>query len=201
MNSLLELDGQEPIFSFDKNNNDDDHTSLDPVDPPQLDNILNFDLGSIQDVPLTFTGGVSISPPPRTPPTTNAVTSSSRFAQNEFIYIAGAEASPDATRDGKVVGTAMGFISTSTATTTTSHNKDNGNVNVIYNYLTYPNGTKFLHKTEGVTPITIPASAHYQQHVQIKGNGDDDDTMFALTVLDMDDPSVPSQMCLVQINY
>ena len=201
MNSLLELDGQESIFSFDKNNNDDDHTSLDPVDPPQLYNILNFDLGSIQDVPLTFTGGVSISPP--TPTTNTTVTSSSPFAQNEFIYIAGAEASPDATRDGKVVGTAMGFISTSAATTTTSKqngNKDNGNVNVIYNYLTYPNGTKFLHKTEGVTPITIPASAHYQQHVQIKGNGDDDDTMFALTVLDMDDPSVPSQMCLVQIN-
>ena len=122
---------------------------------------------------LTFTGSAPAT-----------VSTNRIFEKTEFIYTAGAEASPDATRDGAVVGTAMGLVQSVDFV-----NSDKGDLEAgLYNFLSYPNGTRFLHKTEGVT--IPPGTDFWQQKDGV-----------ALTVLDLDDPNVPSQMCLVQIEY
>ena len=103
----------------------------------------------------------------------------------KFVYIAGAEASLDATRDGDVVGTAMGVIQSLDFQKGGTADVEAGR----YNFLTYPNGTKFLQKTEGVT---IPPGFGRLSQKEVDG--------VALTVLDMDDPNVASQMCVVHIH-
>lgn len=164
MDSLLILDGQQPLFYPEE---------LNSSSPPHLFDVVNFNLGSVQGVKLTFTGSAP------------ALKSTNRvFEETEFIYTAGAEASPDATRDGAVVGTAMGLVESVDFTNQEKNDYDMG----VYNFLSNPNGTKFLHKTEGVT--IPPGTGFWQQKDGV-----------ALTVLDMDDPNVPSQMCLVQVEY
>lgn len=157
MDSLLVADGQEPLFY--ENESLPRHIS-----PPKLLDVIEYNLGSVDGVSLSFTGSA---------PSTDDL-----FSQREFVYIAGAEASPDATKDGAVVGTAMGFV-----------RPNSDDLSAVYNFLAYANGTKFLHKTEGVT---VPFGTG------IWGDGTKSGT--ALTVLDMDNPNVPSQMCVVQIH-
>ena len=84
------LDGQAPLFYPQI------PTSL---SPPSLLDVVNFQLGTVHGVELTFTGSAPAS-----------VSFNRILEATEFIYIAGAEASPDATRDGVVVGTAMGLV-------------------------------------------------------------------------------------------
>lgn len=166
MDALLVEDGQKPLFFHDKNPEGA---------PPHVQNIVNFHLGNVNGVSLTFTGSA---------PAQRIFTNS--FLQSiDFVYTAGAEASPDATRDGAVVGTAMGLVKSIEADF--SSNLDYDHEAGLYNFLVYPNGTKFLHKTEGVT---IPPGFWNSQ------GGD----VVALTVLDLDDPTVPSQMCVVQMD-
>lgn len=165
MDSLLVLDGQEPLF----------YRHEEPTSsfvPPQLSDVINFDLGSVEGVRLTFTGSAPAK-----------VGGSRVWEKTEFLYIAGAEASPDVTRDGVVVGTAMGLVDSFDYLFGESVDYDVG----VYNFLRYRNGTKFLHKTEG---ITIPPGTGFWQHLE----------GVAVAVLDMDDPDVPSQMCVVQVD-
>lgn len=163
MDSLLVLDGQEPLFYKNKKGASDL--------PPELVGVQEYDLGTVQGVKLTFTGSTGVT-----------LSSAGFLDQTDVVYISGAEDSPDATRDGEVVGTALGLVFSD------RHAFQLHEPHGAYNFLTYPNGTKFLHKTEG---ITISPQIH---------DGDEED-VFALTVLDMDDPGVPSQMCLVRIRY
>jgi uncharacterized protein DUF6910 len=58
--------------------------------PPAPTNILRYELGALGDVPLTFTDGA--------------------VWRGSVLYSAAAEASPDATRDGLVTGSAIGII-------------------------------------------------------------------------------------------
>ena len=170
MDSLLVADGQDPIFFQEK--------SKWVLPPPQVHDIVNFDLGSVNGVSLTFTGSAPAAA------ATSSAANNRVFEETDFIYTAGAEASPDATRDGAVVGTAIGLVkSIDYFASKDKLDYDAG----IYNFMTYPNGTKFLHKTEG---ITIPPGTGFWRR---QGDG------IALTVLDLDNPNVPSQMCLVQV--
>ena len=175
MDSLLVADGQDPIFFHEK--------SKSFLPPPQIRDIVNFDLGSVNGVSLTFTGSAPAAAVAATASPKNRV-----FEETDFIYTAGAEASPDATRDGAVVGTAIGLVKSIDFARNDKLDYDAG----IYNFMTYPNGTKFLHKTEG---ITIPPGTGFWQRQRRRQGGDG----IALTVLDLDNPNVPSQMCLVQI--
>lgn len=159
-------DGQDPLFYPDIANG--------AASVPRLLDVREYFLGMAGDVKLTFTGSAPAS-----------ISSNSVFEESDFIYIAGAEASPDATRDGAVVGTAMGLIHSFDYKDESTASIDAGS----FNYLTYPNGTKFLHKTEGVT--IPPGSGKVVQNNQIRGT--------ALTVLDMDNANIPSQLCLVNI--
>jgi uncharacterized protein DUF6910 len=58
--------------------------------PPAPANILRYELGTLGGVPLTFTDGAAWG--------------------GSVLYSAAAEASPDATRDGRVTGSAIGII-------------------------------------------------------------------------------------------
>lgn len=61
---------------------------------PPLQRVTQYDLGSIEGVPLTFTDAT-------------------RVADNAIFYLASAEDSPDAVQDGEVRGTAIGVLSDS----------------------------------------------------------------------------------------
>lgn len=67
--------------------------------PPPLRNIVQYDLGRIGSVPLTFTDAAVVSPM-----TENAT---------KTFYLAAAEDSPDTVRDGEVCGAALGVIEAS----------------------------------------------------------------------------------------
>lgn len=58
---------------------------------PAIERILEFDLGRVSDCPLTFTDAA-------------------RLDASRVLYLAAAEGSPDAVRDGPVEGTAVGVI-------------------------------------------------------------------------------------------
>lgn len=60
-------------------------------DPPALERIVQYDLGAIGGIRLTFTDA-ALAP------------------RGDVVFLAAAEDSPDATRDGAVVGAAIGFI-------------------------------------------------------------------------------------------
>jgi hypothetical protein len=65
-----------------------------------LRDVVQYDLGIIEpsNVALTFTGAAQVPSP------------SGEHTNEEFVYIAGAEDSPDVTRDGEVVGVALGIV-------------------------------------------------------------------------------------------
>ena len=191
MDSLLEKDGQVPLFFPDQPATEAD------LAPPVVSDIVEFHLGSVNGVDLTFTGSAPtwLLGDYETATRTGQQQSTIIREDTEFVYIAGAEASPDATRDGAVVGTAMGVIHSTDYDNANGNHYNGADVEVgVYNYLTYPNGEPFLHKTEGVT---IPPGQHRQHEPGKRGNRN----IFALTVLDMDDPDVASQMCVVQMRF
>ena len=70
----------------------------DLVGAPQLGNLVQYELGAVGGLPLTFTDAAVI---PGSPDAERCWT----------VYTAAAEASPDATRDGPVAGCAVGVIS------------------------------------------------------------------------------------------
>jgi hypothetical protein len=70
----------------------------DLVGAPQLGNLVQYELGAVGGLPLTFTDAAVVPGPPD--------------AERRWtVYTAAAEASPDATRDGPVAGCAVGVIS------------------------------------------------------------------------------------------
>jgi len=165
MDSLLLIENQRPLFYPEQEST---------FEPPALSDVVEYDLGNVKGVNLTFTGSTSAF-----------LAVQQDFENTRFVYIAGAEASPDATRDGVVVGTAMGIVRAVDYKSETRTDYEVGR----YNFLTYPNGTKFFHKTEGVTIPPGRLGLLQKQKASI-----------ALTVLDMDDPDVASQMCVVRIH-
>ena len=66
-----------------------------PSTPPPLRDVVQYDLGAIDGVPLTVTDAATLG--------------------GSVLYAAAAEESPDATRDGPVAGCAIGIISGDTA--------------------------------------------------------------------------------------
>ncbi len=64
--------------------------SPDTNPPPAPMNVVRYELGALDDIPLTFTDGA--------------------VWRGAVLYSAAAEASPDATRDGRVSGSALGVI-------------------------------------------------------------------------------------------
>lgn len=64
--------------------------SPDTNPPPVPTNVVRYELGALDSVPLTFTDGA--------------------VWRGSVLYSAAAEASPDATRDGRVSGSALGVI-------------------------------------------------------------------------------------------
>jgi hypothetical protein len=117
---------------------------------PRLDAVTQFDLGGVDGVPLTFTDA--------------ALTDS-----GDVVYIAAAEESPDAIRDGAVVGAAVGLI----------HVDARNAREVRYTRLVDERGAPARVKIEGVAVGDRLDSAH--------------------VVLDMDDPSRPSELCAVEL--
>jgi hypothetical protein len=70
----------------------------DTADPPAPFDVVQYDLGAVGDLPLTFTDAALVPPPAAT-------------AERQWmVYTAAAEASPDTTRDGPVAGCAVGVI-------------------------------------------------------------------------------------------
>jgi hypothetical protein len=66
-------------------------------EPPALQDVVQYDLGAVGGLPLTFTDAA-------------AAPASSGTTRSCVVYTAAAEASPDATRDGPVAGCALGVI-------------------------------------------------------------------------------------------
>jgi hypothetical protein len=64
--------------------------SPDSTQPPSPTNVVRYELGALGGIPLTFTDGAAW--------------------HGAVLYSAAAEASPDATRDGRVSGSALGVI-------------------------------------------------------------------------------------------
>lgn len=70
----------------------------DSREPPKLGNVIQYDLGAVGGLALTFTDAAALPAP--------------GYAERRWtVYTAAAEASPDATRDGPVAGCAVGVIS------------------------------------------------------------------------------------------
>lgn len=182
---------------------------------PSLSEITVFDLGHVGGTPLTFTGSapahlsslvplsshqptVSTIPlhpslsHPFQPSTVHAVTPALQVAASShttlFVYIAGAEASPDATKDGEVLGTALGLVQVAHhhPSSSTIERREEGR----FTFMRTLDGSKFVHKTEGVCLANpLGGLVGIGQHKEVT----------VLTVLDMDDSSVPSQICTVVI--
>ena len=70
----------------------------DQVGAPQLGNLVQYELGVVGGLPLTFTDAAVVPGPPDAD-------------RRWTVYTAAGEASPDATRDGPVAGCAIGVIS------------------------------------------------------------------------------------------
>ena len=86
--------------------------------PPEPQNVVAYDLGANGDVPYTFTDAA--------------------VWRDAVLYCAAAEASPDATRDGPVGGSAIGIIE---------------GWQVRWTPVAHANGTSFTGKIEGITAL------------------------------------------------
>ena len=119
------------------------HDSTLPAPKPHA--IHRYDLGTIDGVPLGFTDAMAWN--------------------DDILFSAAAEASPDAVADGRVAGSAIGVIpSRGTGWSMLVVDED---------------GAPFVGKIEGLA------------------NGPDDSTLYA--VADEDDPTRPSELCLIAI--
>ena len=119
--------------------------------PPRPRAIVRYDLGAIGGVPLGFTDAAS-------------------GPRGAVLYAAAAEASPDATRDGDVAGSALGVIV----------GDAHGSVTARWAVVRDAGGEPFAGKIEGlVTTRESPARCW--------------------AVVDGDDPAAPSELCLVEL--
>ncbi len=117
---------------------------------PRLGRVVRFDLGAVSGIRLTFTDA--------------AVRDASRV-----VYLAAAEASPDAVSDGAVCGAAVGVI------------RDEGDaLDARYAPLVDERGAPARDKAEG---ILLDALSNR-----------------AFVVLDADDPSRASELCVVELS-
>jgi hypothetical protein len=107
VNATCDLDWPSLLAHFD---------APDRSPPPAPTTILRYELGTLGGVPLTFTDGA--------------------VWRGSMLYSAAAEASPDATRDGRVTGSAIGVIDESGGARWTP--------------LLDPSGAAFVGKVEGV---------------------------------------------------
>lgn len=117
---------------------------------PRVEAVMQFDLGRIDGVPLTFTDAAAVS-------------------SREVVYVAAAEESPDAVRDGAVVGAAVGLIRAD----------QRGRVDARYTLLVDERDAQAREKVEGIAIGDRPSQLH--------------------AVLDVDDPTRPSELCLVEL--
>ena len=101
--------------------------SPDTNPPPAPTNVVRYELGSLDDIPLTFTDGA--------------------VWRGSVLYSAAAEASPDATRDGKVSGSALGVIDRTGRARWTP--------------LVDPSGARFVGKVEGVAAVSSTVDRVY----------------------------------------
>jgi hypothetical protein len=93
--------------------------SPDTNPPPAPTNVVPYELGALDGIPLTFTDGA--------------------VWRGSVLYSAAAEASPDATRDGRVSGSALGVI--------------DGTGRTRWTQLVDPSGAPFVGKVEGVAAV------------------------------------------------
>lgn len=117
----------------------------DSVAPPAPQDIVQYDLGTLGGVRLTFTDGAA--------------------RQGALFFTATAEASPDSIADGPVTGSVLGRL---------------GGDRTVWAVLENEDGTTFTGKVEGL--VLDPAVAER-----------------AWVVVDRDDPTVPSELCEVQL--
>lgn len=101
--------------------------SPDTNPPPAPTSVVRYELGSLDDIPLTFTDGA--------------------VWRDLVLYSAAAEASPDATRDGRVSGSVLGVI--------------DGTGRARWTQLVDPSGWPFVGKVEGVAAVGGAADRVY----------------------------------------
>jgi hypothetical protein len=116
------------------------------VAPPAPQNIVQYDLGSLDGVRLTFTDGAA--------------------RKGALFFTAAAEASPDAIADGPVAGSVLGRLGSEGA--------------ACWSVLENEDGTPYPGKAEG---LVLDPSVLQR----------------AWVVVDLDDPSVPSELCEIQL--
>lgn len=92
--------------------------------PPPIGDVLQFELGAVGDVPLSFTDAALVR---------------ADEARAWTLYTAAAELSPDATRDGPVAGVAIGVIA-----------EGRGGIAVRWTLLRDVDGSPFTGKVEGI---------------------------------------------------
>lgn len=125
----------------------------DRTPPPPLLGITPFPLGTLGGLPLGFTDATYV--PAR---------------RGRLVVSMIAEDSPDATRDGRVAGSALGIVD----------EVDGRPIRLRWAPLRMADGTPFFGKVEGLAPdATTPG------HV--------------LLVVDADDPGRPSDLCLAEL--
>jgi hypothetical protein len=115
--------------------------------PPPISRVVQYDLGSVDGVRLTFTDATVIN--------------------ERILFLAVAEDSPDAVQDGPVAGVAIGVMEP-------DHS-------ARWTLLRDGSGKPFLGKAEG---IVVPP-----------GN-----PRCAYVVVDPDDPDVPADLCVLELN-
>lgn len=120
--------------------------------PPRPEAVVQYDLGAIGGVPFGFTDAAAVGP------------------AGVALYAAAAEASPDATRDGDVAGSALGVIGVGAR----------GEPSARYAVICDAGGAPFAGKIEGLVPTTESPSRCW-------------------VVLDGDDPAAPSELCVVEL--
>jgi hypothetical protein len=118
--------------------------------PPPIGGIAQFDLGGVSSVPFTFTDAATSGP-------------------GSVAYVAAAEGSPDAVRDGVVVGAAIGTIRAIPG----------DRFEARYALLFDERDEPAHEKAEGIALGDASSPAH--------------------VVLDVDDPSRPSELCVVEL--
>jgi hypothetical protein len=119
----------------------------DALAPPPVRDVVQYDLGTVNGVRLTFTDAAALG--------------------EDTLFLAAAEDSPDTVRDGPVVGVAVGVIREATG-------------EACWTLLLDQDGQAFTGKAEGLaTDALDPRTIHL--------------------VVDRDDPSVPAELCRVEI--
>ena len=113
---------------------------------PAMTNVVRYDLGSLQDVPLGFTDAALHS--------------------DTVFYSATAENTNDAVADGPVAGSVIGIIGPDT--------------DARWATLTRPDGTAYRAKVEGLLGLHTQPSQLF-------------------LVVDVDDPHVPSMLCIAEL--